>query len=372
MLITIDATALLLRSAGVKNYTYYWLRSLRQLAGDKAIRTFPVHLRLESLDHERSVAGWARTIAGIARLHAVNIFGLAGPDWSRPRPDVFHISHLLRRPPRSCKLTATLYDLTCWLMPEVHTRANVASARLFAERVLPLAAGIIAISENTRSDAVRLLKLPEEKIQVIYPGVSEEFFQVSWEAAQQVRERYALERPYVLFVGTIEPRKNLSTLLEAWQALPAEWRREYELVLAGPLGWDDVSVLKRLRSTGLGARYLGYVPEADLPALTACATAFVYPSLYEGFGLPVAQAMAAGVPVITSAVSSLPEVTGDAALLVDPRSVSELRDALKRLLECESLRAQLSARAAARARMFRWDRCARESLRFFARVAGAR
>jgi len=310
------------------------------------------------------------TLAGLARLQATNLLGLPPPDWLWPRPDVFHASQLLARRPRRSKLTATLHDLSCWLLPETHTPANVRSARRFAECIVPAAAGLIAISHSTRADAVRLLRIPEENIQVIYQGVAEQFFHVTPESIQTACRRYKLRRPYALFVGTIEPRKNLASLIEAWLALPGELRSEYELIVAGPAGWGEHQLLERLRAGIAGVRYLGYVPESDLPGLTAGATLLAYPSLYEGFGLPVAQAMAAGVPVLTSAVSSLPEVAGDAAVLVDPRSVFELREGLKRLLSSEALRAKLSAQGTERARRFSWQRCARESLEFFERVAG--
>jgi alpha-1,3-rhamnosyl/mannosyltransferase len=143
-------------------------------------------------------------------------------------------------------------------------------------------------------------------------------------------------------------------------------RQELELVLAGPMGWASANTAARVRRV----RYLGYIPEPDIAPLTAAATVFAYPSLYEGFGFPVAQAMAAGTPVIASNVSSLPEITGDAALLIDPRSVTELRDALSRLLLSPKLRAELAARGRARASAFRWDACAARSLVFFEEVAG--
>jgi glycosyltransferase involved in cell wall biosynthesis len=370
MRLTIDATPLLVRSAGVKNYLHYWLRSLRSLAGDFAIRTFPINLHPEALDHEGSMAGPVATVAGLARLHLANYLRLPVVDGFGARCDVFHASWLLRQPPRCSKLTATVFDLTCWLMPEVHTAANVKAARRFAEVMLRRADGLIAISEHTRNDAVRLLGLSPEKIAVIWPGVADAFFQAAPEAVQRARERYGLRRPYLLFVGTIEPRKNLARLLEAWQSVKADVREHYEFVLAGPPGWGDPGLIERLRSGSPGVRYLGYVPEDGLPALTAGATAFVYPSLYEGFGLPVAQAMAAGVPVLTSAVSSLPEVGGDAVLLVDPLSVTDLRSAMERLLESPSLRSRLGALGRQRAELFRWDRVARQSWEFFQRIAG--
>ena len=150
-------------------------------------------------------------------------------------------------------------------------------------------------------------------------------------------------------------------------ALPASLREEFELVVAGPIG---VGARRDPCPASSSARYLGYVPEQDLAPLTAAATVFAYPSLYEGFGFPLAQAMAAGVPAITSNVSSLPEIAGDAALLIDPRSQAELRDGLARLLLSPGLRADLAARGRARALQFRWETCAAQSLRFFEELDG--
>jgi alpha-1,3-rhamnosyl/mannosyltransferase len=174
----------------------------------------------------------------------------------------------------------------------------------------------------------------------------------------------------VLYVGTIEPRKNVDALLDAYAGLKPSVRAEFDLVIAGATGWAAQSTLDRLAAPAEGVRYLGYVSEAQLPALTAGATTLAYPSLYEGFGLPVAQAMAAGVPVLTSNVSSLPEISGDAALLVDPRSVAEITAALERLLLSSSLRDKLSASGLQKARDYRWENCARSSLKFFHRICG--
>jgi len=144
---------------------------------------------------------------------------------------------------------------------------------------------------------------------------------------------------------------------------------EYELILAGPVGWGNTNVVERAQSMD-SVRYIHYVPEADLAGLTAGATAFVYPSLYEGFGFPAAQAMAAGVPVLTSNVSSLPEVMGPAAVLVDPRSPADIRAGLEKLLTSPSLRERLIQEARLRAPLFRWEECARKSMTFFERVMG--
>jgi glycosyltransferase involved in cell wall biosynthesis len=370
MRIRIDATPLLLQSAGVKSYVYYWIAHLRRIAGEEAITTFPFASRIGSLDHRHSVTGRWATLAGLGLVHLANCTGSPLPRWIGRGVDVFHASHILRRPPRHCRFTITIYDMTCWLLPETHPPARVAAAKRFADRMIRRADGLIAISESARADAVRILGLSRERIEVIHPGVPEAFFEVSKAAIAEVRAKYGLAGAYILFVGTVEPRKNLPVLLDAYLGLPNELRREYPLVVAGPPGWVERGLLARLRAAGGGVHYLAYVPEADLPGLTAGASLFVYPSLYEGFGFPVAQAMAAGVPVVTSNVSSLPEITGGAAGLIDPRSVLEARAALERLLLAPAERAELARKGAEVARRYRWETCARKSLSFFERVAG--
>ena len=159
-------------------------------------------------------------------------------------------------------------------------------------------------------------------------------------------------------------------LVRAYRGLPESIRRAVQLVISGPMGWKNQVVQPMLRDGGPHIRYLGYVPESDLPGLLGGATALVYPSRYEGFGLPVAQALAAGVPVITSNCSSLPEVTGDAGLLVDGDSEEELTDAMERVIRCSDLARDLASRGKERAKLFRWPECARQSLEFFREVAG--
>jgi glycosyltransferase involved in cell wall biosynthesis len=349
MRVLIDAAPLLIRSAGVKNYLYYWIDSLRRATDSSVIRTFPTLDSFGSLNHDASVAGPWRTGTGLAELALANYTPIPVMDLLSRGADIFHASALTRRPPRRPRLTATIYDMTCYLMPELHPSANLRADRSLAE-LLRRADRLIAISECTRNDAVRVLGLAADKIDVIYPGIGAAFFDPPAEQISEVRSRYGMRRPFVLFVGTIEPRKNLGMLLDAFHALPASIRDEFELAVVGPLGWASAETTARVKRT----KYLGYVPEADIAALTAAATVFAYPSLYEGFGFPVAQAMAAGVPVITSNVSSMPEIAGDAAILVDPRSQAELRDALSRLLLSPDLRGELAGRGRLRAQGFQF------------------
>jgi glycosyltransferase involved in cell wall biosynthesis len=359
MRILIDATPLFLRSAGVKNYTYYWIQNLWQQARNDRILTLPALASLGPLHHERSIAGAARTYLHLGRVFAANAApALPLLRWTMPKADVFHVSNQIRFPPKGVKLTATIYDMTCRLMPELHTAANIQADESLAENVLARADRLIAISENSRQDAARLLGLDANRIEVIYPGVPEVYF------GAQPRPS---EQPYVLYLGTIEPRKNVDTLLDAWSSF--RFRSDFDLAIAGASGWAGEKTLARLASRPAGVRYFGYVPEDELPGLIAGASAFIYPSLYEGFGFPVAQAMAAGVPVITSNTSCLPEVAGDGALLVDPRSTAEIQAALEQLLTSPELQQQLRTAGLARAkREYRWDICARKSLEFFSRV----
>lgn len=366
MRILIDASPLLVRSAGVKNYLYHWIAALQRASPGETFRTFPSLGENSSLHHDGSAAGFGKTCLGLATLALANHTLLPVFDRLARGADVFHASSLVRHPPRRTRLTTTLHDLSSWILPELHPAANRRADSQLAEH-LRRADRIIAVSESTRDDAVRLLGIAPEKIVVIHSGIADAFFHITDAAIERVRLMYGLKRPFVLSIGTIEPRKNLAALVSAYDALPATLRDEFELVLVGPMGWADRDTEKRVRS----ARYLGYVPERDIAALTGAASVFAYPSLYEGFGFPVVQAMAAGVPVITSNVSALPEVAGDAAVLVDPRSPVELREGLSRLLLDSDLRRRLAERGRERAERFRWDICAAKSVEFFRGVVGS-
>ena len=359
MRVLIDATSVLLRSAGVKNYTYHWIEHLLRIAGDHEIQAFPFLNRLGELTHERSVLSPFATYPRLALLYLLNIPGNPGIDWISSGADVFHVSNQIRNSPTKTRLTATIHDVTSVIMPELHTAANIKADRSFADRVLKRAHRLIAVSENSRADAVRMLGVDPDRIEVIYSGVPDEYFNATPAVPA---------KPYILFVGTIEPRKNLNTLLDSWHLVKPSLRSEFDLVVAGARGWASEKTVQRLEAGLSDVRYLRYVPEKDLPGLTAGATAFVYPSLYEGFGFPVAQAMACGVPVITSNNSCLPEVAGPGALFVDPKSPTAIAAAVERLLTSPDLRARLGKAGVAHAQQYRWETCAQKSLEFFRRA----
>jgi glycosyltransferase involved in cell wall biosynthesis len=362
MRITIDATSALVRSAGVKGYVYHWLHSLREHAaalgrGDE-IHAFPLLDEWASLDHERSALSPASTLARLALLHSVNMLGGSVLDWVLRGTQVFHAGNLVRNAPVRSRLTATIHDLTSWIMPEVHTQATARADQVFAGRILKKAAGLIAVSENTRQDAIRILGIPPERIRTIHSGVPARYFDAKPKVAA---------KPYVLYVGTVEPRKNLATLLDAWKSLRPDTREQFDLIIAGPEGWHSKDTMARIRAE---TKYAGYVAEAELPSLVAGASLFVYPSLYEGFGFPVVQAMAANVAVLLSRNSCLPEIAGDAAAYVDPRSTSDMAAQLGLLLDSPEERTRLAQMGRVRAECYRWERCAKESLDFFRKIAG--
>jgi glycosyltransferase involved in cell wall biosynthesis len=368
MRVCIDGTPLLVRSAGVKTYLYHWLRSLQASNSRHYLTIFPMIGRLPALDHRQSVKPLLPTVFHLAMLAVLNRRWLpVGPSC-----DVFHASNLVRGLPRKAMaITATLHDLTTWTMPELHTRGNIAADQRFAETIVRKADRLIAVSEHTRQDAIRVLRIPGDRIDVIHHGVPDRYFQATSQEAEAVARGYKLERPYILFCATIEPRKNLNVLLDAYALLAPSLRETFDLVVAGMAGWASQAIVQRLKSSSNGVRYLGYVAESDMPGLTRGATVFAYPSLYEGFGLPLAQAMAAGVPSITSAVSSMPEIAGDGALLVDPRSAEDLRAAITQLLLAPSVRASLAGKAKKQAELYRWENCAAKSWAFFERAIGS-
>jgi glycosyltransferase involved in cell wall biosynthesis len=304
---------------------------------------------------------WRLSVAAGTLLHT-------SWDWLMPDTSVFHATEHLLPPFRRIRTVLTVHDLIYVLFPEYHLPMNYHFLRLMMPRFARRADAIIAISECTRRDLVRLWQISEGKISVIHEGIDPRFHHpADEEALARVRRRYGLPERYALYVGTIEPRKNLPTLFEAWARL----RYRLPLVIAGKKGWLFQETFSRVESLDLGGvvQFTGFVADEDLPALYAQADIFVFPSLYEGFGLPVLEAMACGTPVVTTTGGSLPEVAGDAALLVKPGDVDALTDAVDRLLHDPSLADDLRARGISRARQFSWERAARETLAVYHGVA---
>lgn len=286
-----------------------------------------------------------------------------------PGTDVFHATDNLLPRLSQVKSVFALQDLIFRFYPETHKPLNRWFLTLMMPRFLQAADAVIAISECTSKDAVRVYGLDEAKIRVIYAAVSASFHARAPEAISLVRRKYGLPDSFILSVGTIEPRKNLTSLLEAYRALKNEGS-DCKLVIVGKRGWLYKGFYTRLHELGLEQEVVfpGFVPDEDLPTFYSAADLFVFPSLYEGFGLPVLEAMACGVPVITSDTSSLPEVAGEAALLVDPTSVEALVAAMRRVLDDRALQAEMRARGLKRADRFTWHETARRTAEVYREI----
>lgn len=279
--------------------------------------------------------------------------------------NLFHATeHLLPRF-KQTHTVFTLHDLIFKFFPQHHLPRN----RLYLQLAMPLflrrADVVICVSEHTKHDAQRIYHVPEHKLRVIHEGIHPRFRRVTdVPTLRRVRERYNLPERFILAVGTVEPRKNLATLFEAYATLRTHSTHPgLQLVVAGKQGWLVESTLRAVHErdlTGL-VKFTGYVADEDLPALYSMAEAFAFPSVYEGFGLPPLEAMACGVPVVCSDASSLPEVTGDAALLVPPADARGWMLALGRALSDSDLRRDLSTRGPRQAARFTWGNAARQT-----------
>jgi glycosyltransferase involved in cell wall biosynthesis len=296
-----------------------------------------------------------------------------GFDRFLPDGQLFHATEHLLLPLRSMPTVLTVHDLIFRHLPEHHKPLN----RWYLNWTLPLycrrATHIIAISECTRRDLIAAYDVPPEKISVIHEAADPRFAPQAPDRVTAMRQRYGLPERYILFVGTIEPRKNLTRLLRAFEVAHREGLTE-ALVVVGKRGWLYDDFFARLEGSSVRDAVLlpGYVPDDDLPAVYAGAQALVWPSLYEGFGLPILEAMACGTPVACSGTSSLPEVGGEAALYFDPASAQSITEVLRRLLSDPDLRAELVDRGFDQTAGFSWDRVAAETEVVYEAVIGSK
>jgi len=281
--------------------------------------------------------------------------------------DVFHGLDARLPGYGSVKKVVTLHDVFSLISSDFSDEAFIRKKRSRYQELARTADRVIAVSSSTREDVMERLGIPGERIAVIPHGVDPRFVPADADEARAVAARLGIDGPYLFFVGSISARKNVVRMLEAFARLPAALRRDTTFVMAGKVTFGGEEALAAVERLGLkdSVRHLGFVPRADLPALYSAASVFMFPTLYEGFGMPILESMACGTPVVASNLSSHPEVAGDAALLVDPYDVDAIAAAFARLLEDETLRRTCIEKGIARAGTFTWERAARRTLEVY-------
>jgi len=361
MRIGVHAAGLLSRRTGRESYVQSLLAALARVDGENEYHVFvtPSNRRL----FERPEPNFRTVEVRLPRMPTRRLWEIA---YVRLAPAVrrLDIVHLMESPLpfyQPSKALATVHDVLPLLYPQLFPLKG----RIYYRKALTAGAkrlrAVIASSEHTKRDMVDHLRIEPSRIRVIYPAVDARFAPIDDEdAVAAVRRRYNLPERFILYVGTLEPRKNLLRLIAAYHRLRETGLSE-ALVLAGGRGWlcDDVIDAAKAQE---GVHLTGFIADEDLPALYNAASLFVFPSLYEGFGSPPLEAMACGLPVVCSNTSSMPEVVGDAALLVDPEDEGSIAEAMWEAAHDETLRHRMRDAGLARARLFSWDDAARQTL----------
>jgi alpha-1,3-rhamnosyl/mannosyltransferase len=369
MHIALNAWSLLSPHTGIASYTKNLALAMSQ-HDDVALRYFYGYNWSEDL-REASVPGMDAVKSWVKRLvpsHYSLMRYMQQRRFSQgvcnPRCDLYHEPSFL---PFAFDgpTVITIHDLSPLRFPSMHPASRVREFFEKLPKAIDRAATIIVDAESVRQEVITTFGVSSERIRAIHLGVSDVYKPRNASALAPILARYQLTASrYLLAVGTLEPRKNLIQAVNAFAGLPEKLRASSPLVIAGMRGWltqDLENRIRQLEERG-EVRWLGYVPAEELPHLYSGAAMLIYPSLYEGFGLPVLEAMASGIPVITSNRASLPEVMGDAGVMIDPEDTPGLREHIRRLLEDPAEAARLGQRGVERARLFTWEACAEKTL----------
>jgi glycosyltransferase involved in cell wall biosynthesis len=369
MRIGIDLSIAATQRAGVANYAFNLVKAL---IGIDQVNQYYIYSHTPIADLE---VGQKNNVQLIYPKHKINRhlwFQLVLPfSLAKNKIDLFFGPNFMFPLFSRVRSAIVIHDLSFMLYPETQSFFN----KLY-RKLLPYcarrAARIITDCSAIKAEVVKCFRVVPEKIIPIYAGVGREFRTIEdTSCLTRIRQKYHLPEKFVLYVGTLEPRKNIIRLLEAF-ALVKKVFLDLKLVLVGKKGWLYQEIFNKIRKLGLENEIIiaGHVLWEDLPAIYNLALVFTFPSLYEGFGLPVLEAMACGVPVVTSNCSSLPEVAGEAALLVDPKSATQIADAIKRFLSDAGLREQMIKKGRARVVAFTWEKCAQKVLGVLSELYG--
>ena len=374
MRIAIDAHAVGAKLGGNESYAVNLIEALAQI---DSVNHYTIYITTDEA-RERFHGRWPnfKVRATLPHTPLIRIPLTLSAELRKNPVDVLHVQ--FTAPPFCpCPVVVSIHDLSFEHLPQTFNRRSRTQLRLTVRHSARRAARIISLSEHTRRDIVETYGIPAERVSAIPLAAPSNFAPVQdVRELQRVRHNYGIDGEYILSVGSIQPRKNLARLVSAYARVRASLRENKsadklpKLVLVGKCGWLYDETLRALEETGVKDTVVltGYVPQADLPALYSGALCFVYPSYFEGFGLPPLEAMKCGAPVIVGNKTSLPEVVGDAALAVDPFDVEAIASAMKRVIDSPALREELSVKGLTRAEAFDWRETARKTLAIYHEV----
>ncbi|MCK4431428.1 MAG: glycosyltransferase family 4 protein [Candidatus Aminicenantes bacterium] len=378
MKIGLDVDSLTIKSGGIGRYAVNLINHVAKILlneGQNEIFIFFHHSFDRDLIHKHShlkfIDKYTNIKSNVLRKGIFLPFSMR-----RLKMDLFHgLDHIgipFLYEDKRCKYVVTIHDLITRIYPSKFTKKHRLVQNTLLPHILRKADRIIAVSNSTKNDIIKFYPEYAHKIKVIYEGVESQFFPRSNHEIEKTLDKYNVDFRYILFLGTVEPRKNIIRVVDAFIQLKQEGNIEQKLIITGRKGWLYKDIIEKINKTPFSQDiiFTDFVDDEDLPSLYSGAEIFLYPSLYEGFGLPVLEAMSCGSPVITSNLSSLPEIAGDAAILVDPMNVEEIVQAMEKLLRDRELRKELKRKSLERAKFFSWEMAAKETLHLYEDILG--
>lgn len=369
MRIGIDGSALVKEAAGIGQWILQVIQNIMKLDSENEYYLFTydqMKIPFELADNwtvvsyggeKKKQINFLLTLPGILRKLHIEVF--------------LGTRHYLPPWNSSIRYVAVVHDLIPLYMPELFTKAHKHRFWFFTELCKHQADAIIAVSNATKKDVIQYMEFPEERIRVIYEGANPRFNAERDEAGiAATMEKYHIDSEYILCLSTVEPRKNMLRTIQAYEQCVQQGNLSCKLVIVGGSGWNNGEIYEYVQKNNLSSQviFTGYVSDEEVKYIYSNATLFIYASLCEGFGIPVLEAMQSGIPVITSNVSSMPEVAGDACELVDPYSIDEIREAILRITGSRERQEAMRRRGLEQAARFSWEQCAREVLEYMLQV----
>ena len=374
MKIGIDISLTIGEKAGVGYYTANLVDALAKVDSQNQYILYPFFYHIYHQDFKEAVAPAQKNFKLCCNRIPKKIIDRL---WKSPIPrkwilgkaDILHSTTFCAPRDHYGKLIVTIYDVSFLILPDCHIEANRIHCLNGTLDAVKYADRIIAISNHGKQELVKYFNVDPDKIVVTHLAAKDIFSPCELEEQNRVLEKYNIPRDYVFTVGSFEPRKNIGTLVRAYVNLPESIKKHHPLVIAGGKGWLNTDIDALIASQDpFTIRRIGYVDEKDLPGLYSAAAVFVYPSLYEGFGLPILEAMSCGTPVITSNTSSMPEIGGDAALYFEPADTDQLTRRMLELLQDDNIRLELRGKGFENIKKFSWEKTAKDTLNIYYEV----